>query len=48
MKMRDLDKILEQCIEETDFEEADLCLKKLNKLLDEALDDYDNREWGES
>ena len=37
MKMRKLDQILEQCLEEADFTEADLSLEKLSKLCDEAL-----------
>ena len=37
MKVRNLDLILEQCINEADFEEADMDLRKLHKLCEEAL-----------
>ena len=37
MKVRNLDLILEQCINEADFEEADTDLRKLRKLCEKAL-----------
>lgn len=38
MKVRNLDLILEQCINEADFEEADKYLEKIEKLCKQATE----------
>ena len=44
MKLRKLDQMLEQCIEEADFAEADMDLNRLNKLCEEALNEPEESE----
>ena len=45
MKMRKLDQILEQCIEEMDLQESKLDLDKLDKLFEDAYDNYEDEHF---